>query len=56
MITIIIKSELMLPYAVEDYKGDGGRSTEVGHQRQISNHLRRLSLRAMGECVRKVRQ
>jgi len=33
--------------AVESCRRDGGRSTEIGCQKQISNHLRRLLLRAM---------
>ena len=34
-------------YAVASCGRDGGRPTEIGHQRLISNHLMRLLLRAM---------
>lgn len=34
-------------YAVASCGKDGGRPTEIDHQRWVSNHLMRLLLRAM---------
>ena len=34
-------------YAVASCGRDGGRPTEIDHQRKVSNHLMRLLLKAM---------